>query len=328
MKNDKISIIMPSFNAEKYLREAIKSIENQSYKNWELIVVDDGSTDSTVSIVNSFSKFDNRIKLIANFGKGAGAARNTGITKSQGEFLAFIDSDDIYDSNFLLEATKLINKGADCVVFDYFRFKGDKSNGNVRRVGTSPYNSFTACWNKVYNKKLWKSLRFDEENVIEDLQVVPIVVGRAEKICHADGNIYYYYRENSLSVTRTETMSEAKGIIKAVDLLVARMKENQMPFDNEAADFINQLIFPHLVRGVSSTKSRVQKRNFYLLITRYLKEINKNEFDLNSNFYCIGKWKMLRTQVVMFLMKIGLYNMGAGFMRFSWYIGGIRRRIS
>lgn len=325
MKKNKISIVMPSFNSENYLRDTIISVIDQSYENWELIIVDDGSTDATISIIESFIKKDNRIRLIFNKGKGAGAARNTGIAKAEGKYLAFIDSDDVYDKNFLLGAMKLINEGADCIIFDYFRFKRDTEIGNVRKVGTSPYDCFTACWNKIYDKKLWNNLYFDEKNIIEDLQVVPIVVGRAKKVRHVN-NVYYYYRENQLSVTKTETMNQAKGIIEAIDLLIMRMKKYHMPFNRQAAELINQLIFPHLVRGVSNSESRVQKRKLYLLITRYLREINNNEFNINSNFYCINKYKRIRTRISMFLMGVGLYSLGIKLMKFSWYISGIRRR--
>jgi FkbM family methyltransferase len=94
--NRKISIIMPALNAEKYIEEAIRSVRSQSFQDWELIVVDDGSSDSTLEIVYGLAKMDHRIRLIKNLGKGVSAARNTGIYYARGKYLAFLDSDDYY----------------------------------------------------------------------------------------------------------------------------------------------------------------------------------------------------------------------------------------
>lgn len=92
-----ISIIMPAYNAEKYIEESILSAVNQTYQNWELIIINDGSTDRTKTIAEKFSADDNRIKVINQQNKRLGGARNTGIKNSTGEWLAFLDSDDLWE---------------------------------------------------------------------------------------------------------------------------------------------------------------------------------------------------------------------------------------
>lgn len=319
------SIIMPAFNAEKYIEQTIRSVIKQTYREWELIIVDDGSVDSTLDIVKKYTEKDSRIKLFKNKGKGAGAARNTGIDVARFPYVAFIDSDDLYGREFLNEAQKRILNGADCVIFDYFVFSENR-NGNARRVGITPYDSFTAAWNKVYKKNLWENLRFDEHNVIEDLQVVPIVVSRAQKPIHANIDIYYYYRYNLSSLTKTESLEEARGILSAVNILISRMKTNNLSFNSDAASFINNLVVPHLIRGVKGSNSRLEKRKLYILIADYLSFINREDFKINSNFYCKNRFKRVRTKVVLFLMGKGLYNLSFKFMELSWYIGGRLRR--
>ena len=143
----KISVIMPTFNSEDFVQRAISSVIKQSFKDWELIIMDDGSSDNTLKIVNSYTAKDGRIKLVKSLKNGAGAARNLGIDSSKADLIAFIDSDDYYDVNFLANAYQLIQDGNDCVVFDYYVFHDDKG-GNVRKAGTTFYNSYTACWNK------------------------------------------------------------------------------------------------------------------------------------------------------------------------------------
>lgn len=102
MDNPCFSIVMPAFNAEPYIDAAIKSVLCQSFKNWELIVVDDFSQDDTVTIVNNFVQRDSRIKLLTNkFCKGAAGARNTAIQFASGNFLSFLDSDDLWGEHVL-----------------------------------------------------------------------------------------------------------------------------------------------------------------------------------------------------------------------------------
>ena len=97
MRNDYISIITPSYNSSEYIEETIQSVLNQTYEKWELILVDDFSSDNTVSIIESFISLDSRIKLIKNTeNKGAAVTRNTAILESKYSYLAFLDSDDIW----------------------------------------------------------------------------------------------------------------------------------------------------------------------------------------------------------------------------------------
>lgn len=96
-----VSIVMPSFNSEKYILEAIESIVCQSYSNWELLVIDNGSTDASLELIRSYTENDIRVSLHHASHKGASYARNKGIEVSKGDYIAFIDSDDIWDHNKL-----------------------------------------------------------------------------------------------------------------------------------------------------------------------------------------------------------------------------------
>lgn len=98
-KEDLISIIMPAFNCEKYIEDSINSVLNQTYRKWELIVIDDGSSDNTVRIVEMIANKDNRIKFLKNNqNRGVSATRNRAISLAIGEWIAFLDSDDIWES--------------------------------------------------------------------------------------------------------------------------------------------------------------------------------------------------------------------------------------
>lgn len=114
-----VSVIMPVYNVEKYLQEAIKSIIVQTYKEWELILVDDGSTDKSAFICDEYAKEDDRIKVIHQKNGGLSAARNTGIECSKGEYLLFVDSDDYVVETALAElVNKAENEKSDIVLFE------------------------------------------------------------------------------------------------------------------------------------------------------------------------------------------------------------------
>lgn len=128
MKSDLISIVVPIYNAEKYLAETILSIQEQTYTNWELILVDDCSTDGTTEIVNKYIKTDNRIRAIRNKeNKGSAFSRNIGITNAQGNFLCFQDADDLWDKNKLELQLKFM-KTTGCA-FSYTSYKFVNKDG-------------------------------------------------------------------------------------------------------------------------------------------------------------------------------------------------------
>lgn len=96
-----VSIIIPCYNAEKYIAETIQSVINQTYKNWELIIVNDGSTDHSLNIIKEFAANDNRISLIDKPNSGVSDSRNKGLEKAKGEYIAFLDADDVWNSQYL-----------------------------------------------------------------------------------------------------------------------------------------------------------------------------------------------------------------------------------
>jgi len=113
-----ISVIMPAFNAEKYIGRSVESILNQSYKDFELLVVDDGSIDATKNIVEEIVGSDHRVRIVDNvFSKGASGARNTGIMEAKGGWIAFLDCDDLWYVDTLLQRANAVKKYPKCDVF-------------------------------------------------------------------------------------------------------------------------------------------------------------------------------------------------------------------
>lgn len=127
MNSPRISIIMPAFNAEKYIEEAVNSVINQTLNNWELIIINDGSTDGTEIIAGKYVAVDSRIKLISQENKKLGAARNTGIVNAKGDWIAFLDADDLWVPDKLEKQLSVAKTYPDAgVIFsDGFTFYND-----------------------------------------------------------------------------------------------------------------------------------------------------------------------------------------------------------
>lgn len=122
--NPKISIVMPVYNSEKYLREAINSLQNQTYKKFEIICVDDGSTDQSLNILKNLQSEDSRIKIIQQQNLFAGVARNNGLQEATGKYIMFLDSDDVFEKNMLSYLVKKAEKNqTDIVFFGFYHFK-------------------------------------------------------------------------------------------------------------------------------------------------------------------------------------------------------------
>jgi glycosyltransferase involved in cell wall biosynthesis len=137
-KNPTVSIIIPTYNRAHLVGRAIQSILDQTYKDFELIIVDDGSTDNTENIIREFQKKDKRIKYICHKkNRGGSAARNTGVKNSSGYFLSFLDSDDQWLANKLRTEVKILNNNKDCIIcstgYTYIDEKNGKMNNKIRR---------------------------------------------------------------------------------------------------------------------------------------------------------------------------------------------------
>ena len=155
-----VSIIVPIYNSEKYIERCIKSILNQTYKNFELILINDGSTDKSIDILNKYKKIDKRISIIDKKNEGVAKTRNLGIQKAKGKYVMFIDNDDFINKNYVETYYKIIKeKKLDIVIGGYERVN---SKGKViKRVEfkNRPFNKemiYKICspWAKIYKKFL------------------------------------------------------------------------------------------------------------------------------------------------------------------------------
>lgn len=209
----KISFIIPVYNAENYLDECINSIINQKYQNIEIILVNDGSTDNSLNICKKYQKKDKRIIIIDKKNEGVSKARNTGIEKSTGDLIMFIDSDDYYGENLIETILPYANN--DLICFGYnrlFQNKSEKIVSNdivLNTLSEVEFNILTTDYiggfiaTKVFSSDIIKknNLKFDEKlHYCEDLFFVTEYVKHCKKYCYINKALYNYrMRQSSAS---------------------------------------------------------------------------------------------------------------------------------
>lgn len=220
----KISIIVPVFNVGSYISECLQSLLDQTYENIEIICVDDGSTDNSAEICNSFSAKDNRLKVIHSDNRGAGAARNIGLNNVTGEYIGFVDGDDYVSCNMYEELlSNLVSRNADIISCEFYdRYvNGTKEKDFTERIEelsclsylekmVNDWKYYTMC-NKLFKKDCIGSARFPEGNVIDDGFFTYGVFGRASKILLYDKPLYYY-RHRKSSVMNKEDYALKRSI--------------------------------------------------------------------------------------------------------------------
>lgn len=210
----KISVIIPVYNCEKYLQDCLKSVIGQTYKDLEIIIIDDGSTDNSGTICDQFAKQDSRIQVIHQENKGVSASRNIGILQMSGELVSFIDADDTLDPDMYEFLCSLMNDhNADIAHCGYRHVVGEEIRlvHDSQQIFSQNSEEALTCligarlfvgslWNKLYKAKLIKDLTFDEDiKINEDILFNFQVFLRADKIVFADYTKYNYiaHRDSS-----------------------------------------------------------------------------------------------------------------------------------
>lgn len=208
-ENPIISVIVPVFNVDKYLDQCIGSILNQTFTDFELILVNDGSFDYSYKICKEYAAKDSRVRVLSQENKGMSAARNLGIENAKGQYLSFVDSDDYVVPEYLdCLYTILIENDAEVVIGEYYRYNEetnmlyyhitdddlspskldrDESINNLLTM-----DNFTAAWGKLYKKSIFDSLRFPEGRYYEDNHVQIKIYLKSKSTYYIRRNLYCY----------------------------------------------------------------------------------------------------------------------------------------
>lgn len=213
---NKISVIVPVYNTEDYLEKCIRSIMNQTYKNLEIITINDGSTDNSLSILENLKKEDDRIIIINQENMGVSKARNKGLDYATGEFIGFVDSDDFLEEDMYdIMIKHLIEENADlCRIkaFIYNREGGIEEISNDRKIYT--YNNELeimnvylqnelkiAVWDKLFRKSAVENIRFDSSLFNEDAAYVWEACLNSRKVVMDTKQLYHHIKRSNNSLT-------------------------------------------------------------------------------------------------------------------------------
>lgn len=222
-----LSIIVPIYNVEEYLRNCIESILNQSFKNFELILVNDGSTDNSLNICREYEKNDKRIRVIDKKNGGVSSARNVGIDIAKGKYIAFVDPDDDIDFNMYEELIKTIKSLNVDIVISSFKYVDVINKKVITQKVWNEINKvikkkeihkilmeilsfkenygLLSSFNKLYARKLFSdnNIRFDEnKNHGEDVRLNLLLLMKVERICFLETPFYNYYIRDRESLTK------------------------------------------------------------------------------------------------------------------------------
>ena len=314
-----ITVIVPCYNVEKYIDKCIQSLINQTYKNLEIILVDDCSTDSTWKIINKYSKKYENIKCIKNEkNSGAGFSRNTALKEAKNDYISFIDSDDYIENNYYeLMMKQLKKEKSDLIVCDIF-VKYDNVDGINQRSSAcegkiDKYNfinnglAASPC-NKIFKKQDLLKYPFPEGIMNEDIATVMAIIINSKKISY-NNEVYYNYVQRKSSVQNSSLSNTRLDIFKSLDILEKRIPINKKTQKYWEAIIYNQIIM-FLIYVIPKEQNK-KKRKYFL-----------KQFDLLSRKYNIRQnhlwWTFLSVQgkkhriYYRLLLKFnctGLYNL-------------------
>ena len=294
-----VSVIIPVYNVKPYLREALDSVINQTYRNLEIIIVDDGSTDGSGRICDQYQKKDHRIRVIHQQNKGLSGARNAGLDVMHGEIVSFLDPDDAFLPEMIeLLVKNMIKLQADISACGFYTCR------TAKRLSASRYESIVALkhgcvnstealrlmldnqiniavWNKLYRKNLFVNLRFPEGYVFEDQLTTPFLLERAKNIVMLKQPLLLHRIQRPGSITATFSEKNARDWLYATKKKAAFiLKHTPSVFEPQQVTRYNESFFRgllwHYARVLSfSTVTKETKRIFEQEITNRAKDIQK-----------------------------------------------------
>ena len=297
--NPLVSIIVPIYNADKYLTRCLSSIVNQTYTNLEIILINDGSTDTSLTICNEYAKKDKRIVLVNKTNEGASAARNTGIRKSSGEYVAFMDADDWIVSNYieqLMEPFK--NENIDISICNYqicndyistpsesnhiffFFFAREYLLENQKKSNLTTI----VPWGKIFKKKIISGIFFPEGLHFEDEATIYKFFYASKQIAKCNYKAYFYFQsKNGLTKSVCPNYPEDAVLVFEEKYRFFKERNDEGFFQYTLATLLWECLILYSVK-----KDKREYANNK--ITQYLKIFNQYninyEHSISLNFFC------------------------------------------
>lgn len=206
---NKISIVVPVYNVEPYLKRCLDSVLAQTWEQWECILVNDGSKDNSLEIAKAYAEQDSRFRVVSQENQGLSAARNKGIELSTGNYISFLDSDDAIAPTFLERLWQVVDKyDADAAVCTYLRFSSEKipavldvlgqetvltAEEAVKKILVDRKRHMITAWGKLYKRELLKEIRYPVGKMHEDEFVTYKIFAHCRKVAEVSDGMYFYF---------------------------------------------------------------------------------------------------------------------------------------
>lgn len=308
-----VSVVIPIYKVEQYLYACVDSVINQTYKNLEIILVDDGSPDTCPKICDNYAQKDSRIKVLHKSNGGLSDARNAGIEMAKGEYLCFVDSDDIIHNQMIEVLMKpLINnkdlKMSACQNISFNDGEKYDTKQEIKPTDIIDYKVFftkklwTTAWCKIYKRELFKCIKYPFGRIHEDEFTTYKICYEAQKVAYTESKLLFYRQRNG-SIIKTIS---AQRIIDMHDAL-----KGQVEFFLEKKEF--KLYAKFLVNFASAYSHRIQYKNIF-------KESRSVLFVWK---YELKKYKIKSLSIKQKFKYIMYYR----FPMFSYYISKIHKNI-
>lgn len=280
--NTYFSIIIPVYNTADYLRECLDSVLNQTYGNYEAILIDDGSTDESTEICQEYCKRDKRLRMFRQANGGASSAKNKGLETAQGDIIAFLDSDDMLAPFFLEHLARVFEKGYNLVCFQGRKFKKTYQYGRGN-LCFEEYTSEQIIRDFLYrHKKLtitcssfrrehYSQLNFEEKLYVgEDIVMLTEILVREKSVPFISSEIYAY-RIRKSSVSHSGNWKRKLSGLKAIELVADTLKENG--FFMEKALINRQMNSARFIYSTIPWKEKAERDKVWELIKKYRRTV-------------------------------------------------------
>lgn len=223
-----LSIIIPVYFVEETLQRCVKSILQQTFTDWELILVDDGSPDGCPALCDEYCQQDARIKVVHQANGGLSAARNTGLLQAQGSYVTFLDSDDYVRKDTYQQVMQQLVDQPDIDIIEYpiTLHTGNKQREEILSFPTKRYSNMLTYWfeskgylhtyacNKVYKRRLFNQVRYPVNKVFEDVYTLPLLLRQSKVVATTDKGMYFYV-DNPQGITATAGGEQLKDLLHA-----------------------------------------------------------------------------------------------------------------
>ena len=304
--NRMVSVIIPAYNVEQYVERCVYSVTKQTYRNLEIILVDDGSTDCTGIICDKLAKEDNRISVIHKTNGGLSDARNAGIDVSRGEYISFVDSDDYIASDMLEHMMNaMCETDISMVVVGFWKQSGDAREycgPTTERVVSSEealkdiyigHEIYPASWNKLYRRALFNNNRFAVGMINEDSEIITKLLMECNRVALVSKPLYIYMiREGS--ITQSSFSSKDYNGIKAYRTAVDVCKKRKKSLLPYARYYETSRIYNTYIELVTSDEKMIKYR-FLLRVNLFVRTI--------ACLLSTGLWEQFRIEMMIYLLS-------------------------